>query len=182
MQEKTVSLNERNYRLEVPNPSHEDEYTRLMDRWEALESNIQPELLRRGNASYAKWLAWCEDDRTTGSMLSTGVPCTLHFLIADSGEIIGAMVINHSRTHRGHLHAGIAPWHRGKGYGTLMLKLALDICRSWGYSEVEIVPYKDNSHAIQTILKNGGILIEEFCENDRQSVRYVIKLQKSESI
>jgi len=69
--------------------------------------------------SYAKWLAWCEDDRTTGAMLSTHVPCTLHFLVDSEDEIYGSIVINHAHTHRGHLHAGIVPWHRGKGYGAM---------------------------------------------------------------
>ena len=63
---------ETGYRLEIPNFSHKQAYESMMDRWESLEPQMQPELLRRGKASYEKWLAWCEDDRTTGSMLSTG--------------------------------------------------------------------------------------------------------------
>lgn len=169
-------------RLEIPNASHEKEYVRMMDRWEALEDNIQPELLRRysksagENVPYSRWLEWCEDDRTTGSMLSTGVPCTLYFLVADDGEILGAIAVNHGKTRRGHCHAGIAPWNRRKGYCTLMLKLALDVCRGKGMSEVEIVPYRENKGAVQTILNNGGTLKEEFCEDGRWSARYVIKL------
>ena len=71
-----------------------------MDRWETIEKNIQPELLRRyskslgANVSYSKWLEWCEDDRTTGSMLSTGVPCTLYFFVDDTGEILGARLLS----------------------------------------------------------------------------------------
>ena len=85
----------------------------MMDKWEAIEENIQPELLRRYSkslgtkVSYSKWLKWCEDDRTTGSMLSTGVPCTLYFFVDNTGEILGAIEINQQNTHRGHLHAGI---------------------------------------------------------------------------
>jgi len=33
--------------LVLPNLSHKAEYCRVMDRWKALESNIQPELMRR---------------------------------------------------------------------------------------------------------------------------------------
>ncbi len=176
MTERAGSSAGRACRLEIPDKSHEKEYERMMDRWESIEENIQPELLRRGKASYDKWLAWCEDDRTTGSMLSTGVPCTLYFMIADGSEIIGAVVVNHGCTHRGHLHAGIAPWNRGRGYGTLMLRLALEKCRSMGFDRVEIVPYQENAGAIRTILKNGGVQEAEFQENDRLSVRYVIRL------
>lgn len=111
--------------LTIPNKSHEKAYTKMMNRWEKIEATINPSLLGRysdkekANVSYSKWLEWCEDDRTTGSMLSTKVPCTLYFLMNDSGEILGAIEINHANTHRGRLHAGIAPWNRSKGYGSI---------------------------------------------------------------
>ncbi len=173
-------MNHDSLTLIIPTLSHEAAYCRLMDRWEALEGNIQPELLRRyskktgTNVPYAKWLEWCEDDRTTGSMLATNVPCTLYFLTNDEGEIMGSTVINHADTSRGHIHAGIAPWHRGRGYGTAMLRLALCRCREMGIERVHIVPYKENVGAVQTILRNRGILLEEFCENDRCYQRYEI--------
>ena len=56
-------------RLEIPNELHKEAYEALMERWEETEPQMQPELLRRGKATYEKWLSWCEDDRTTGSML-----------------------------------------------------------------------------------------------------------------
>ena len=172
----------KNYKLVIPDETYEKQYTAMMDKWESIEDNIQPQLLRRyskslgENVSYSKWLEWCEDDRITGSMLSTGVPCTLYFLVDDSKEIYGAIVVNSANTHRGHLHAGIAPWHRGKGLGTKMLELALEICRNMGMTSVYIVLYKSNNSAIKTILKNGGILMDEFYEDEKWSQRYRVSL------
>lgn len=168
--------------LVIPGICHEKMYTGMMERWEATGEKIAPQLLDRRSSvtnetvSYARWLEWCEDDRTTGSSLATKVPCTLYFLIEDEKEIIGSIVMNHASTYRGHLHAGIAPWHRGKGYGTIMLELALEKCRENGLKKVEIVPRKDNIGAVKTILNNGGTLIEEFCEEDIWSQRYEIQL------
>ncbi len=168
--------------LAVPNESHEKAYVDMINRWEKMETNITPSLLGRysnkekSNVPYSKWLEWCEDDRTTGSMLSTKIPCTLYFLMKNSGEILGAIEINHANTYRGHLHAGIAPWNRGKGYGSIMLKLALDKCREMKLDKVEICPHKDNIGAIKTIINNDGKLIEEFYENDICSQRYMIEL------
>lgn len=168
--------------LVIPAACHEELYASMMDRWEASGEHIAPSLLSRysskakANVSYANWLEWCEDDRTTGSNLSTKVPCTLYFLIEDEREIIGGIEINHGSTHRGHLHAGIAPWHRRKGYGTIMLELALEKCREMGLTQVEIVPHKGNTGAVNTILNNGGTLIEEFCEDGVWSQRYGIQL------
>lgn len=176
------TLESKKYSLVLPNETYEKAYIQMMDKWETIEENIQPELLRRyskslgANVSYSKWLEWCEDDRTTGSMLSTGVPCTLYFFVDDTGEILGAIEINQQNTHRGHLHAGIVPWHRGKGLGTKMLESALEICRNMDMTSVDIVPYKSNKSAVKTILKNGGTLMDEFYEDEKWSQRYRVSL------
>lgn len=171
-----------NLTLEIPNESHKAEYERVMNKWEQLEQNIQPELMRRysekrnGNIPYDIWLSYCEDDRTTGSMLSTHTPCTLFFCVENGGEIVGAVVMNHADTKRGHLHAGIVPWHRGKGYGTEMLRLALGECKIRGFEKVHIAPYKDNAAAVKTVINNGVYLTEEFTENGRRVLKFEIIL------
>lgn len=168
--------------LSIPDESHEKAYMTMIERWQKTEPRIDPELLNcysgklQRNVPYSKWLEWCEDDRTTGSMLSTKVPCTLYFLMNDSGEILGGIEINHADTHRGHLHAGIAPWNRSKGYGSVMLKLALEKCREMKFGRVEICTHADNIGAIKTILNNGGKLVEEFTENGIPNRRYLIEL------
>ena len=164
-------------RLEIPNPTHEREYMSVMDKWETIEDNIQPELMRRGSASFDKWLAFCEDDRTTASMLSTHVPATLFFLISDKQNIIGGVVVNHEDTKHGHLHAGIVPWSRGKGFGTAMLALALKECQRKGISKVHLCPNSTNNKAaIKIVLNNGGYLLDEFTEDGRRFERYEIVL------
>lgn len=176
------TLEPKKYSLVIPDETYKEAYIQMMDKWESIEENIQPELLRRyskslgANVSYSKWLEWCEDDRTTGSMLSTSVPCTLYFFVDDAGEILGAIEINQKNTHRGHLHAGIVPWHRVKVLGTKMLESALEICGNMGMTSVDIVPYKTNQSAIKTILKNGGTLMDEFYEDEKWSQRYTIPL------
>ena len=172
------------FSLVLPDESHEAEYARVMDKWESLEEYIHPELMRRHYGSkykvasvpYEKWLADCEDDRTTASMLNTHVPCSLHFLVSRENEIYGSIAINHALTHRGHLHAGIVPWYRGKGYGTMMLKLAMARCKGMGLQSIQIVSRKENVAAIKTILNNGGVLLEEFCEDGEWSSRFKIEL------
>lgn len=163
--------------LEIPSLIHQPEYERVMDRWEQLEENIQPELMRRGKTPFEKWLAYCEDDRTTGSMLSTHVPCTLYFALNEQRKIVGSIVLNHADTKRGHLHAGIVPWCRGKGYGTAMLAIALEKCKKKGILKVHICPNsKENVAAIRTILNNGGYLLEEAVVDERIIQRYEIAL------
>ncbi len=160
-------------KLEIPNQTHEREYARVMDKWEATKERIQPDLMRRGNAPYNKWLEYCEDACTKASMLSTHVPATLYFLVNEKQEILGGIVINHADTKRGHLHAGIVPWHRGKGYGTTMLTLALKECRKMGIDKVHICPNStQNKAAIQVILNNGGYLLDAFMDDGHTIERY----------
>ena len=171
-----------NFSLVIPDASHEVEYCRVMDKWEELEENIKPSLMQRyseksgSNVTYTKWLSWSDDGRTNGSMFSTNVPCTLYFLMRNENEIVGCIVINHDITHRGHLHAGVVPWYRGKGYGTKMLNLALTKCKEMGIHHVLITPRKDNIGAIQTILRNGGVLQDEFYDEDILILRYWIDI------
>lgn len=173
----------KHFSLEIPNSTHQSEYERTMTKWEQMEDNIQPELMRRysqklhGNIPFEKWLEYCEDDRTTGSMLSTHIPCTLFFLVDSEKHIVGSIVLNHADTKRGHLHAGIVPWCRGKGYGTVMLSLALKECQRKGILKVHICPNsKGNTSAIRTILKNGGYLLEQSAQDDDEIPRYEIDL------
>ena len=165
-----------NISLVIPNASHEAEYRRVMDKWEAYNEKIQPPSMRRygdrDKFSFAKWLADCEDDRTTGSMLTHNIPCTLHFLVNSDNEILGGVDINHANTFRGHVHVGIVPWHRSKGLGTAMLGLALKRCKEMGYENIQLAPRKDNHGAIQIIKRNGGRFIEEFLDGDIACLRY----------
>lgn len=164
-------------KLEIPNQTHEREYMRVMEKWEALEEYIQPELMRRGNTPYDKWLEYCEDDRTKASMLSTHIPATLYFMVNEKREICGGIVINHADTKRGHLHAGIVPWHRGEGYGTTMLSLALEECKKMGMRKVHICPNSvENRAAVQVILNNGGYLLDKFMDDGKMIERYEISI------
>ena len=162
--------------LVEPDDSHEKAYMSAMDKWEATGERVQPQLLGRDGADYPQILKWCADYKVKPEMFSTNVTCTLYFLTDKSGEVLGGMVINHADTKRGHLHAGIVPWRRGEGLGTKMLALALDKCREMGMKYVHIVPHKDNSRAVRTILNNGGMLESEFFENEKWSQIYRINL------
>ncbi len=168
------------FSLVLPALSHEKEYCRVIDRWESYDEKIQPPSMRRysqkDNFSFSKWLANCKDDRTTGSMLANNIPCTLYYLVNSSNEILGGIDINHANTLRGQLHAGIVPWHRGKGFRTAMLGLASYKCKDMGLVSIEIAPRKENYGAIQTIIRNCGVLMEEFFDDEIACQRYKINL------
>ena len=162
--------------LVIPNSSHEVEYCRVMDKWEESNEKIQPPSIRRygdrDKFSFSKWLADCEDDRTTGSMLTSNIPCTLYFLMDDNNEILGGVDINHANTFRGQVHVGIVPWHRSKGLGAAMLRLALERCKEMGFDKIQVAPRKDIDGAIKIIMRNGGRFVDEFLDGETVCLRY----------
>ena len=59
----------------------------------------------------------------------------------------------------GHIGYGVRPSERRKGYATQGLKLILDVCRGKGMNFVRLGCYSENIGSKNTIIKNGGKLI-----------------------
>lgn len=79
----------------------------------------------------------------------------------------------------GHIGDGIRPSQRKKGYGSLIVKLALEESKKMGIEKVMMSCNADNIASKKTIVKNGGkfdCLIEE--DNDEILERYWIDTNK----
>ena len=93
------------------------------------------------------------------------VPDSAYWLVR-GGHIIGVCDIRHRLTEAlrdfgGHIAYSVRPSERGKGYGTLMLRLALEKARELGIGRVLITCGKDNIASQRMILKNGGVMDSE---------------------
>jgi len=108
---------------------------------------------------------------------------SLLLLCFDENRLVGLLSIRYELPPKlsyiiGDIGYGVRPSERNKGYATVMLKHALDVCREKGMTKVILGCFKDNIASAKTIIKNGGILV---CENDnyqkgRLSQYYVIEL------
>ena len=76
----------------------------------------------------------------------------------------------------GNIGYGVRPTERKKGYATQMLKYALEFCKEKHLKSVIVGCYKDNIASSKTIIKNGGILINEVADAGKISQYYEIKL------
>lgn len=111
------------------------------------------------------------------------VPDSVFFLLdTERNILLGAVNIRHSLNdyllqHAGHIGDGIRPSERRKGYATEMIRLALIECKKLGIDKVLMVCDKSNVASARTILKNGGVLENEFVD-DSGSIqqRYWIEL------
>lgn len=111
------------------------------------------------------------------------VPDSVFFLLdLDRNILLGAVNIRHYLNEYllkfgGHIGDGIRPSERGKGYGTEIVRLALIECKKLGIDKVLMVCNKTNTASAKTIIKNGGILENEFTDEDGDiNQRYWIEL------
>ena len=98
------------------------------------------------------------------------VPDSVFFLLDEERNILlGAVNIRHYLNdyllkYAGHIGDGIRPSERRKGYATEMIRLALIECKKMGIDKVLMVCDKFNIASSKTIIKNGGILENEFVD------------------
>lgn len=111
------------------------------------------------------------------------VPDSVFFLLDKSrARLLGAINIRHYLNDSllkegGHIGDGIRPSERRKGYATEMIRLALIECKKLGIDKVLMTCDKENVASAKSIIKNGGILENEFVNSDgKVEQRYWISI------
>jgi predicted acetyltransferase len=106
------------------------------------------------------------------------------FWLVRQGRVLGTCGLRHRlndylRNYGGHIGYSVRPAERNKGYGTLMLRLALDKARALGLERVLVTCDKDNVSSARVIQKNGGVLESEGIDPSDAKViqRYWIELR-----
>ena len=100
------------------------------------------------------------------------VPDSVFFLLdEDRNRLLGAVNIRHYLNDAllkegGHIGDGIRPGERRKGYASEMIRLALIECRKLGIDRVLMTCDKENIGSVKSIIKNGGVLENEFVNSD----------------
>ena len=100
------------------------------------------------------------------------VPDSVYFLLdAERNILLGAVNIRHYLNDHllqfaGHIGDGIRPSERRKGFATEMIRLSLVECKKLGLQRVLMVCDKTNVGSAKSIVKNGGVLENEFTDKD----------------
>ena len=124
-----------------------------------LNSSINFDLAESDFEAFAQGL----NERAEGKRLPEGyVPDSIFWLI-DNGEFIGDVRIRHRLTDHllqvgGHIGYYICAAKRRKGYGTQILRLALQKAKELGIDRVLITCDETNVASRRIIEKNGGVL------------------------
>ena len=148
---------------------YESQLIEMLDEWEAdirdNHSRRSPWAIFQGDwHDFDRYLAELDVDENPDEGL---VPESVLFLLNEEKDrLVGAVGIRHRLNdyllrEGGHIGGGIRPIERNRGYGSKMLRLALDECRAMGMGRVLVVCDKDNIPSARTIVKNGGVLEDE---------------------
>jgi predicted acetyltransferase len=131
---------------------------------------------------YDEWLLKINNDLTKEELEKGRVPAIQYFGMLDD-KIIGTIQIrcelnDYLFNFGGHIGYSIRPSERRKGYADKMLKLALEKCKEMKIFKVLITCDKNNIGSAKTIIKNGGILENEYFNESENEItqRYWISL------
>lgn len=124
------------------------------------------------------------NDLSNGIGLPEGyVPSTELWLINKNNDILGTVRLRHElgeRNYRegGHIGYDISPKYRKKGYGKIILKLALNKAKELSFEKVLITCDSDNIGSKKIIEHNGGKLENTIISNEtgKEVLRYWIHL------
>lgn len=100
------------------------------------------------------------------------VPDSVFFLLdPERDRLLGAVNIRHYLNDAllregGHIGDGIRPSERRRGYATELVRLALIECKKLGIRRVLMTCDKDNVGSAKSIVRNGGVLENEFVNSE----------------
>ena len=130
------------------------------------------------------WYDWIQKAEHRETCPANWVPDTQLISVRRAdGRIVGMLDIRHELNETclnlfGNIGYSIRHSERGKGYATIQLGLAMQICKSMGMSKVLISCHRENLPSAKTILHHGGLLENEVVDQRNNEVlqRYWIIL------
>ena len=163
---------------------YEKQYSDMINEWKATGESIVPYSIGREIATFGELLDRLEKDEK-GIDIGDFVPATTYIgYDAERDIVVGAVNIRHYLNDMllregGHIGDGVRPSERKKGYATEMIRQALEICKNeLKINKVLMVCDKSNIGSAKSIIKNGGILENEFFSEEENEIiqRYWIEL------
>lgn len=127
---------------------------------------------------YTAWLNWLEREAVADALAPNLVPATTYLALEQSGgQLVGMANIRHRLNdallrYGGHIGYSVHPGARRKGYGTEILRLALEQCAALGIDRALISCSKANEASRRVILSAGGVLESEVMFEGRPGERY----------
>jgi predicted acetyltransferase len=108
-----------------------------------------------------------------GKDLPQGEVMTSTFWLIDKKEVVGVVRIRHQEVEcAGHIGYDVSPDYRNRGYGSQILKLALEESAKIGMGEVILTCNIDNTASKKVIEKNNGKLLGTIFDEEENEYLY----------
>lgn len=155
------------FKLIKPNLIHKEDVLKFLEEIRKYDKNFKWQYSGMGNLEeydcyYEEWLK----SRNNNTFL---------MINKNNNEIIGMIDIRQSLDefkdqYRGNIGASIKPSMRNKGYGKILLELALMKCKNFKMHEILVTCNEKNIASRKNIESNGGIYIDSI-KNGKDVIR-----------
>ena len=133
--------------------------------------------------SVEQWLEQIENNRHWETVQDTYMPAEQYIAVDDDQSIVGMLnfrkeLNDYLLNYIGHIGYSVAPSRRLQGFGTKILKLALEEAKEYGLQQVLVTCTDDNIASAKVIENNGGVLEDKRVDPGDQKLtrRYWITL------
>jgi predicted acetyltransferase len=157
-------------KLVEPDLRYKDQFIDMMDAWKASGESPFPWMLKFDYAHFED-MVYKVRNLSKGIGVPDGlVPCSVFWAYEDeTDKLVGVVNIRHYLNSSlyntwGYIGYGVRPDERHQGYATEILRLSLEKCKDLPIKKVLLGCYKDTGACSRTIIKNGGILENEYPE------------------
>ena len=168
-------------KLKDPVEIDEIEFIEFVNEFKSANERFVPYSLNQKDMDFQTYIRRLQEESLGIDIPENWVPASTYFLVDETHKIFGAVNIRHRLTDNlmiegGHVGYGIRPSVRNQGYGTKILKMALDILREMNVEDVLVTCDKDNIGSAKVIQNNGGKLDSEIEKDEAIIQRYWIKI------
>lgn len=174
-------------KLVLPSKDDKESALLMLDEIKAVDAGLPWQYSGLANleeaTSYEDWVKEKANEKNGIDLRDGYVPCTTLFLKRMSdNKVCGSISIRHELNEfllefGGHIGYSVTPSERGKGYGKLQLKMALEIDKDLGIEKCLITADKTNTLSNKTIISEGGVLENTVMWNNEPLNRYWINLK-----
>jgi len=174
-------------KLVLPSKDDKESALLMLDEIKAVDAGLPWQYSGLANleeaTSYEDWVKEKANEKNGIDLRDGYVPCTTLFLKRMSdNKVCGSISIRHELNEflfnfGGHIGYSITPSERGKGYGKLQLKMALEIAKDLGIEKCLITADETNTLSNKTIISEGGVLENTVMWNNEPLNRYWINLK-----
>ena len=172
----------KNLKLVIPDNSHAEEYNRMVQESIQIDGSYPYNNIDLAESDFPAFVQELAEE-AEGINLPEDIPAQqTYLLLLDDKTVIGEFrfrpeVKQPYEDYNGHIGYNLRPDYRGKGFGTIGLKLMLGIARKQGLRMVQIPITGENPASVRIVEKNGGRLDKTVTdESGEKTACYMVTL------